>query len=84
MSELCRFHGISIRMHFGDHPPPHFHVAYSGVVSRIDLDGLVEVRPSLPRPVLRRIKRWASVHRAELWTAWERASRDLPLGRIDP
>ena len=26
MPELSRFHGIVIRMHWREHPPPHFHV----------------------------------------------------------
>lgn len=28
MPEICRFFGISIKMYFGDHPPPHFHAEY--------------------------------------------------------
>ena len=81
LSELCRFHGISIRMHFGDHPPPHFHVVYSGVESRMYLDDLTEPRPLLPRPVLRRVRRWALAHREELW---DRAEADLNPGKIEP
>ncbi len=71
-------------MHFGDHPPPHFHVVYSGVESRINLNDLSEFRPILPRPVLRRIRRWASQHHSELWIAWERATKDIPPGKIEP
>jgi len=28
MPEICRFFGISIKMYFGDHMPPHFHAEY--------------------------------------------------------
>jgi len=28
MPEISRFFGIIIRMYFGDHNPPHFHVIY--------------------------------------------------------
>ena len=71
-------------MHFGDHPPPHFHVKYSGIESRVNLDDLDEVDNVLPRPVLRRVRQWASQHRSELWTAWDRATKDMPVGKIEP
>jgi hypothetical protein len=29
MPELSRFHGIVIKMYFGDHDPPHFHAEYA-------------------------------------------------------
>lgn len=28
MPTISAFYGILIRMYFGDHPPPHFHVRY--------------------------------------------------------
>jgi len=28
MPEISRFFGISIKMYFGDHAPPHFHAEY--------------------------------------------------------
>jgi hypothetical protein len=30
MPEVSRFLGISIRMYFDDHNPPHFHALYTG------------------------------------------------------
>jgi len=32
---ISRFYGIVIAMYFGDHPPPHIHVSYSGHEGRI-------------------------------------------------
>jgi hypothetical protein len=31
MPELSRFYGLTIRMYYDEHPPPHFHVSYQGV-----------------------------------------------------
>jgi hypothetical protein len=28
MPTIAVFFGIAVRMHFTDHPPPHFHVSY--------------------------------------------------------
>jgi hypothetical protein len=33
MPTISQFYGITIRMYFDDHPPPHFH-AYYGVMPR--------------------------------------------------
>jgi hypothetical protein len=30
MPEISRFFGITVRMYYNDHDPPHFHVGYSG------------------------------------------------------
>ncbi len=36
MPEICRFFGIVIRMYFGDHSPPHFHLEYREYRAVID------------------------------------------------
>ncbi|MCB0187951.1 MAG: DUF4160 domain-containing protein [Caldilineaceae bacterium] len=33
MPEVSRFFGVTIRMYFDDHPPPHFHAFYEGLCS---------------------------------------------------
>ncbi len=82
MSELCRFDGISIRMYSGDHPPPHFHVEYSGIQSRFTLHEFHELDRRLPRRIVRKIRRWAQEHESELWRAWELASVRRNPGKI--
>lgn len=53
MPELCRFAGIVIRMHIGDHAPPHFHATYAGreiqmsICDRRILNGHLPPRQSL-------------------------------------
>lgn len=34
------FFGIAVVMHFGDHPPPHFHAEYEGDEVLIDFQAL--------------------------------------------
>lgn len=49
MPTISSFYGISIRMFFNDHVPPHFHVEYAEFKATVDI---VELRISggkLPR-----------------------------------
>lgn len=38
MPEVSRFFGISIRMYFDDHQPPHFHAVYGGAEIEVGID----------------------------------------------
>ena len=48
MPEICRFYGITIRMYFADHDPPHFHAFYGEHEAIIDLATLAVLAGSLP------------------------------------
>ena len=48
MPEICRFFGIVIRMYFGDHPPPHFHLEYGEHRAVIDIHTLIVIGGCLP------------------------------------
>ena len=84
MPELCRFHGIVIRIYHRDHAPPHFHAEYSGQEALVAIEGLAIVRGSLPANALRLIAEWSSLHQIELREAWERAQRLENPGKIAP
>ncbi len=40
MPEVSRFFGISIRMYFDDHDPPHFHAIYAGAEIEVGIEPL--------------------------------------------
>ena len=84
MPELSRFYGISIRMYYGDHAPPHFHARYGSAEAMIDLATADLIEGQLPSRAFGLIMEWAKLHRAELIEAWDRASRNEPPGRIAP
>ena len=44
MPELSRFYGISVRMYFADHAPPHFHALYGEEEVVIDIRRLAIIR----------------------------------------
>ncbi len=84
MSELCRFHGIVIRIFSPDHPPPHFHAVYAEYEAQIDIRTLEIIEGYLPARSRRLVREWAELHHEELMRAWDRSSTGLNPGKIAP
>jgi len=84
MPEISRFFGISIRMYFGDHAPPHFHVEYAEHEAVIEIETLDLARGELPRRALGLVLEWAALHRAELRVDWSLAQAGKLPRPIEP
>jgi hypothetical protein len=84
MPEISRFYGIVIRMFYDDHNPPHFHADYSGHAALIHITTLAVISGSLPPRAMGLVAEWATLHREELLTLWEKAKSLEPLGKVDP
>ena len=83
MPEISRFLGIVIRMHFRDHPPPHFHAEYGEYEISVEIDsGVVEGK--FPRRPLTAVLEWHELHGQELSENWELARQERPLNSIEP
>ncbi len=72
------------RVYFGDHPPPHIHVEYSGHQARIDFRTGDVLTGDLPRRVERMVVEWCELRCPELERNWKRAQAKLPLDEVDP
>ena len=84
MPEISRFYGIVIKMYFNEHPPPHFHAEYSEFEALVNINTLAVISGNLPPRALGLVVEWASLHRDELNTLWERARNQESLGKIAP
>ena len=84
MPEISRFYGIIIRMYFGDHNPPHFHVEYGGSEAVISINTLGVLHGKLPPRVMGMVVEWATLHQEELLADWEKARNMEPLEKIAP
>ena len=84
MPEISRFYGIVIKMYFADHAPPHFHAEYADHEARIAIDSLAVISGKLPARAMGLVVEWATLHRQELQTQWQRAGALQPLERIEP
>ena len=62
MPEVSRFFGISIRMYFDDHNPPHFHAIYGGAEAEVGIDPIALLRGRFPRRALGMVMEWAAVN----------------------
>ena len=84
MPEISRFYGITIKMFYNDHAPPHFHAEYGGSIMLVAIDTLAVVGGKLPPRATGMVLEWAVQHQQELGEAWEHARQMQPLNRIDP
>jgi hypothetical protein len=84
MPTISRFFGITIRVYFDDHAPPHFHAYYGEHVATVSIESLAILQGSLPARAYRMVLEWAAEHRAELRANWARAEAHEPLQKIEP
>jgi hypothetical protein len=84
MPELSRFYGIIIRMYYGDHAPPHFHAVYQGEQIQVSINTLEVMEGEMARRAQALVLEWAALHRTELRQAWDLASRNQELSKIQP
>jgi hypothetical protein len=86
MPELCRFHGMIIKLIYGDiiqHNKPHIHVYSAEHEASIGIDGEL-LAGSLPVKQLKLLQAWLIIHEDELYAAWNKAVRNEPFGKIEP
>ncbi|NQW85511.1 MAG: DUF4160 domain-containing protein [Alcaligenaceae bacterium] len=84
MPTISSFYGISIRMFFNDHVPPHFHVEYAEFKATVDI---VELRISggkLPRRAQELVLDWAELHQNELLIDWQLCTIKQQPNPINP
>jgi hypothetical protein len=84
LPEISRFLGISIRMFFNDHNPPHFHVQYNEFRAKVEIESLRAFEGRLPPRVLGLVFEWADLHRDELLANWESLRATGTFRKIDP
>lgn len=82
MPTIAYFLGISVRMFFNDHDPPHFHARYQGFRTRIRISDGEIIDGKLPPTVARVLKEWTDLRRDALMRNWRAARTDGLLERI--
>jgi hypothetical protein len=84
MPEISRYLGITIYMRYRDHPPPHFHIRYSGNSAIIEIETMRILEGELPARVYGLVAEWGVHYRALLRENWRRAVGREPLLSIPP
>jgi len=84
MPEISRFLGISIRMYFNDHNPPHFHVKYNDYRAPITIKELKISEGYLPKRVHMLVIEWAIENRTKLLKNWNSIHDTGTFKKIEP
>jgi hypothetical protein len=84
MPVVSRFFGITIRMYYDEHNPPHFHASYGGREAEVGIGPIAVLVGKLPSRATSLVVEWAALHQQELMLNWDRARNDQPIERIPP
>jgi hypothetical protein len=84
MPVLARFYGITIRMFFNDHAPPHFHAVYAEHEALVGIQDGSLLRGWLPRRAQRLVEEWPTLHEDDLVERWAQARAGKPMEPIPP
>ncbi len=84
MPTISSFYGISIRMFFNDHVPPHFHVEYAEFKATVDILELRISGGKLPRRAQELVLDWAELHQNELLIDWQLCTIKQQPNPINP
>lgn len=71
MPTISTFYGITIKMFFSDHNPPHIHAVYGEYNGLFDISSLEMIEGDLPKRAVDMIQEWAAKHQAELLKIWQ-------------
>lgn len=75
MPVISQFYGISIRMFFNDHAPPHFHAVYGDDELFVGISPITIMKDQVPGRVRSMVLEWAALHQQELTENWDRLRR---------
>jgi hypothetical protein len=84
MPTISKFFGLTVRMYYDDHAPPHFHVYYGEHHAVIEIGSLRLRDGKLPPRGMALVLEWAAEHRDELMEDWALAEKHQPLKMIEP
>jgi hypothetical protein len=84
MPVVSRFFGVTIRMYYDEHNPPHFHASYGGHEAEVGIGAISVLVGRLPSRATSLVIEWAALHQQELMLNWDRARNDQPIERIPP
>ena len=70
MPVVTRFYGVIIKLFFGDHSPPHFHVVYGEYNALFSIETLEMIEGDLPNRARKMVIEWATRYQDELLSMW--------------
>ena len=83
MPKISQFLGITIKMYFNDHNPPHFHALYGDDEAVFSIDPIEIINGKLPARVAWLVIEWAELRKKDLEKNWA-LLREKKFNKIDP
>lgn len=83
MPKISQFLGITIKMYFNDHNPPHFHAIYGEDEAVFSIDSIEIIKGKLPPRVTWLVIEWAGLHKKDLEKNWA-LLREKKFNKIAP
>lgn len=84
MPILSTFFGITVRVYFEDHAPPHIHVEYAEHQAVVEIASGKVLGGELPPRCAKMVEEWRGAHLAELQAAWDAVQGSELPHRIPP
>lgn len=73
MPIISIFFGIVIKIHNGDHNPPHFHATYGEFEVIIEIKSGKVLNGFLPSKALSLVQEWRKKHTKDILSSWDQA-----------
>ena len=86
MTELSRFYGIKIELHYelnSKHSSPHIHAKYNEFEAAFTFDGKL-IAGKFPVRASKIVNEWVLKHSDELQNNWEKINRGEQPDKIEP
>ena len=81
---LSTFFGITVRVYFADHAPPHFHIEYAEHRAVVEIASGKLLGGSMPSRCAKLVEEWRRARLAALQAAWDAAQNSQLPARIEP
>ena len=86
MPVVSTFYGITIRMFYNDHAPPHFHAVYGNNELFVEISPIRIAKGRAPGGIRSMVLEWAALRQQELMDNWNRLQRGegpVPIPPLD-
>ncbi|MFZ5494403.1 MAG: DUF4160 domain-containing protein [Verrucomicrobiota bacterium] len=82
MPTIASFHGVTIKLYFNDHQPPHFHAFHGDDEAVVGIVSLQVLAGGLAAARLKDVLAWARRHQQDLASCWQRCQNHQPVPSI--
>jgi hypothetical protein len=84
MPIISEFYGITIRVFYDDHNPPHIHASYGEYEIIVGISPIAIIKGKVPNRVRSMVLEWIALHQQELMENWELSQSGKSPQKLEP